>query len=140
MVIAGRHFSGLPQGNAVTIGGLQAPVIGAAHDRLVVTVPRGAQSGPVQVVVGGQVSNTLDLQVYPRVAAAVLHSAPFAPPAPGTSHVDLGSAVVWTHAGDRWLLTADPNTIGASGWPPPTATSRPAPPLRTSTTPTGGRR
>ncbi len=116
VVIAGRHFSGLPQGNAVTIGGLQAPVIGAAHDRLVVTVPRGAQSGPVQVVVGGQVSNTLDLQVYPRVAAAVLHSAPFAPPAPGTSHVDLGSAVVWTHAGDRWLLTADPNTIGASGW------------------------
>ena len=42
LVIAGKYFAGLPQGNAVTVNGIQAEVVGAMTDRLVAIVPRVA--------------------------------------------------------------------------------------------------
>ncbi|BCS34833.1 hypothetical protein TBR22_A40590 [Luteitalea sp. TBR-22] len=116
VVIAGRNFSGVPQGNAVSIGGLPAVVVSAAVDRLVAVVPRGATTGPVQVTVGGQPSNTVDLVVYPRRARTVLESAPFDAPAPGTTQVDLGSVETYVHEGDQMVIVADPDTIGVQGW------------------------
>lgn len=116
LVIAGKYFAGLPQGNAVTVNGVQAEVVGAMTDRLVAIVPRGATSGPVQVTVGGQPSNTVGLTVYGRRAAAVLESLPFDAPPAGTASADLGSATFYVQPGDRVVVSADPNTIGVQGW------------------------
>ena len=71
----------------------------------------------VQVRVGGQDSNPIELSVYARRAKAVLSGAPFdAAPAASGQIADLGSATFHLHPGDDVLLTGDPNTINAATW------------------------
>ncbi len=61
VAILGRNFSGVPAQNFVTIGGLPAEAIGASFDRVIARVPVGATTGLVQVRVGGQDSNPVEL-------------------------------------------------------------------------------
>jgi hypothetical protein len=116
VAILGRHFAGIPAQNFVTIDGEHADVVGAAFDRLIARVPRGASTGPVQVRVAGQSSNTVDLAIYPRRARTVLASQPFDAPATPGQVVDLGSASFYVHPGDDVLLAGDPNTINGATW------------------------
>lgn len=116
LAILGSNFAGTPAQNFVTVNGLRAPVLGASADRLIVTVPRGATTGAIQVTVGGQASNTVTLDVYARRARAVLNSASFtATPGPGNS-VGLGSASFYLHPGDDVVVSGDPNTIAGAAW------------------------
>jgi Tol biopolymer transport system component len=51
VIINGMNFSPTAAENTITIGGTEAPVIGAATDQLRTEVPTGAANGPVQVTV-----------------------------------------------------------------------------------------
>lgn len=116
LAILGSNFAGTPAQNFVTVNGLPAQVLGASADRLIVTVPRGATTGAIQVTVGGQASNTVTLDVYSRLARAVLNSAPFtATPGLGNS-VGLGSASFYLQVGDDVVVSGDPNTIVGATW------------------------
>ena len=90
LAILGRNFSGVPAQNFVTIGGLPAEAIGASFDRVIARVPVGATTGLVQVRVGGQDSNPMELSVYARRAKAVLSGAPF-DASPARQRSDRGS-------------------------------------------------
>lgn len=54
ITITGTNFNPTAANNTVTIGGVAATVVSATATSLVVTVPAGAQGGPVAVAVGGQ--------------------------------------------------------------------------------------
>jgi YVTN family beta-propeller protein len=70
VVVGGAGFDPVPANNQVTFSGVPAAVSEASYDRLVVAVPGGASSGPVQVQVGVDVSNTLTYTVFPGTEAA----------------------------------------------------------------------
>jgi hypothetical protein len=65
VVILGANFSAAPTDNLVTFNGAAAGVVFATSTSLTVTVPNGATTGPVRVVVGGRPSNTVDFVVEP---------------------------------------------------------------------------
>lgn len=52
VTLSGRGFSPIPSENRVTFGGVEAAVITASPSELVITVPAGAVTGPVEVTVG----------------------------------------------------------------------------------------
>ena len=116
VAILGRHFAGTPAQNFVTINGKRAEVVGASYERVIAIVPPGATSGAVQVRVGGQSSNVVDVAVYPRRAETILASLPFDVPAGGSESVGLGSATFFLQPGDDVVVSADPNTIVGSRW------------------------
>ncbi|WP_431124825.1 IPT/TIG domain-containing protein [Flagellimonas flava] len=66
VVIEGKGFGDMMEENRVKFNGHTASIITASITRLVVTVPNGAESGPVTVKVGGKTakSNT-DFVVKP---------------------------------------------------------------------------
>ena len=116
LAILGQNFAGAPALNFVTISGLRATVLGASAERLIVDVPEGAVTGPVQVRVAGQSSNTDTLAVYARLARTILDAAAFqATPGAGQS-VGLGSASVYLYPGDTVVVSGDPHTINGSTW------------------------
>ncbi len=53
IAINGTNFSTTPGSNTITIGGVTATIVSASATRLVVTIPAGAQSGPISVTVSG---------------------------------------------------------------------------------------
>jgi hypothetical protein len=63
--IIGSNFSAIPADNLVTFNGTEATVDNASATELVVTVPAGATTGPVVVVVGGLSSNEVEFTVEP---------------------------------------------------------------------------
>lgn len=114
--ILGQNFAGTPALNFVTINGLRANVLGASAERLIVEVPEGAVTGPVQVRVAGQFSNTVTLDIYARLGRVVLNAAPFtAAPGAGQS-VGLGSTSVYVYPTDTVVVSGDPNTINGPTW------------------------
>lgn len=116
LAILGSNFAGTPAQNFVTVNGLRADVVGASQERLIAIVPVGASSGPVQVRVAGQSSNTALVNVYARVAQAVINTAPFsATPGPGNS-VGLGSATFHVHPGDAVVVAGDPFAVTGPVW------------------------
>lgn len=127
LVVLGRNFAGTPAQNFATINGVRATVLGAAGDRLTLQVPQGATTGPVQVRVAGQVSNTVTLDVYARQGRTLFTGAPFqATPGVGQS-VGVGSATFILHPGDTAVVAGDPNTINGATWNglvPPVVTGR----------------
>ncbi|ARK09131.1 IPT/TIG domain-containing protein [Fibrivirga algicola] len=58
IAINGTNFNTTPGSNTVTIGGVSATIVSASATRLVVTVPQGAQNGPVSLTVGGQTTQS----------------------------------------------------------------------------------
>jgi hypothetical protein len=112
LVILGSYFSALAFDNDVTISGVAAEVLRAANDRLVVRVPRGAVTGPVQVVVDGQTSNLLTIPIYPRSATATSLTGAFNVPTPtqGQSIV-MGPVTIDVRAGDSVRLSGHAETV-----------------------------
>ncbi len=54
IAINGSNFNTSPGSNTVSIGGVTATVVSASANRLVVTVPTGAQNGAISVTTAGQ--------------------------------------------------------------------------------------
>lgn len=116
LAILGRNFAGTPAQNFVTINGRRAEVVGASGERVIAIVPPGAATGPVQVRVGGQTSNAVTVNVYPRRAKTLLSSLPFDVPSAAGQSVDLGSASFYLQPGDDVVVSSDPNTIVGPTW------------------------
>lgn len=71
ITVVGTGFSTVASSNQVTIGGVGATVTAAAADHLKVTVPIGAGSGPVAVMVGAATSaSTQNFTVLPSTLTA----------------------------------------------------------------------
>jgi YVTN family beta-propeller protein len=70
-VLSGTGFSTDPSENQVLFNGVPANVTEASRDHLNVTVPIGATSGPVSVVVGPGTSNELDFVVLDPGASSI---------------------------------------------------------------------
>ena len=68
LTITGTQFSTTPESNTVTFGGnVRATVQSATSTQLVVTVPAGAQNGPISVTVGGAtVQSTTSFSISAR--------------------------------------------------------------------------
>jgi hypothetical protein len=110
LTIHGQHFSGVPADNLVTINGVPALVQGAREDRLIVVIPDGATTGPVQVAVSSLSSNTLPLAIYARVAEARLVANPMTLAAAPGQVADFGTATIDVRTGDVVVLSGHPNT------------------------------
>jgi YD repeat-containing protein len=66
VTISGQGFSPVASGNEVRFNGVAAGVVSATSNRLVVTVPIGATTGPISVTVGGATAQTdRDFTVLP---------------------------------------------------------------------------
>ncbi|MGD8413305.1 MAG: Ig-like domain-containing protein, partial [Candidatus Latescibacterota bacterium] len=70
IVINGAGFEPDPKMNGVTFDGVAATVTDASPNRLVVTVPAGADSGPVIVTTGANTSNELTFTLLSDVEIA----------------------------------------------------------------------
>lgn len=62
VTIYGQNFSSTPANNVVRIGGVQATVVSATPNQLVIVIPAGAASGAVSVTVGGTTVSSGTLQ------------------------------------------------------------------------------
>ncbi|MHC4990354.1 MAG: Ig-like domain-containing protein, partial [Planctomycetota bacterium] len=69
VVLLGEGFDSDPAQNTVTFNGVGAGVVFATATTITATVPPGASTGPVQVTVGSQQSNTIDFTVESAVIA-----------------------------------------------------------------------
>lgn len=69
LVLDGKGFSPIAAQNLVIVNGRLAPVARASSTSLVASVPPGAVSGPVTVIVGATTSNALPLEVLAPNAA-----------------------------------------------------------------------
>ncbi|HEX6982783.1 MAG TPA: fasciclin domain-containing protein [Balneolaceae bacterium] len=63
VTITGENFSATPEENIVTFGGVEATINSATETELVVVVPDGANSGPVEVTVDGIMATGPDFEV-----------------------------------------------------------------------------
>lgn len=72
VVISGMNFSSAATENTITIGGTEAPVIGAATDQLRTEVPQGASDGPVAVTVRERSTTGPDFDVITEGTVEVI--------------------------------------------------------------------
>lgn len=71
--VLGANFDPInPDTNRVTIGGVEATILGIQSNEIRIEVPAGAASGPVQVTVGDQASNEVEFVVTAAYANAVV--------------------------------------------------------------------
>jgi YD repeat-containing protein len=75
VTIQGQGFSTIPSGNTVRFGAVVAPVVSAATNMLIVTVPVGATSGPVSVTVDADTAtstNSFTVLALPQITSLSL--------------------------------------------------------------------
>jgi hypothetical protein len=111
VVVVGANFAALPAGNLVTVNGLEADVVSARQDELTIVVPPGATSGPVQVTVGGQASNTVALAIYGRKATCRQVTPAIDAPAGPADVLAFPVDDVEVRAGDRVVLSSAPDRL-----------------------------
>ncbi|WP_128547399.1 IPT/TIG domain-containing protein [Larkinella soli] len=116
VTIAGTQFSATPASNTVTFGGnVQATVTSATETQLVVTVPAGAQNGPITVKTGTQTATstqsfTLGNKPVEEVSGQITANATWS-----SSKVYLIKGFVYVRSGAT--LTIQPGTIIKGGTP-----------------------
>lgn len=112
LAINGTNFSTTPGSNTVLIGGVPATVVSATPTRLVVTVPEGAQNGPIAVTVGTTtVQTTTSFTVAPKPPKPVVNLQ-------GTlrGNITLSRDTIYllrgfVYVADRAVMTIQPGTV-----------------------------